>query len=168
MAVARRNGRTLAAIVLNSPDPGKQAAKMLETGFKRSAVERFRAMLGPMEAQQTPGGGQPPAPGWYPDPSQPGAQRWWDGDSVDPADPGPAGRAASPVAAGALRGRPRTLASWRCSPTCRRILTGFIGPLIFYLVKKDEDPFVADQSREALNFNLSILIYSIGLGVVLG
>jgi D-alanyl-D-alanine carboxypeptidase (penicillin-binding protein 5/6) len=36
VAVARRNGKTLAAILLNSPDPGKQAAKMLETGFKRS------------------------------------------------------------------------------------------------------------------------------------
>ncbi len=36
VAVARRNGHTLAAILLNSPDPGKQAAKMLEAGFKRS------------------------------------------------------------------------------------------------------------------------------------
>ncbi|HLM26213.1 MAG TPA: hypothetical protein VK304_04520 [Thermoleophilaceae bacterium] len=36
VAVARRNGRTLAAILLNSPDPGKQAAKMLKTGFGRS------------------------------------------------------------------------------------------------------------------------------------
>ena len=36
VAVARRNGKTLAAILLNSPDPGKQAAKMLETGFKRA------------------------------------------------------------------------------------------------------------------------------------
>lgn len=36
VGVARRHGVTLAAIVLNSPDPGKQAAKMLEAGFKRS------------------------------------------------------------------------------------------------------------------------------------
>ena len=34
VAVARRNGKTLAAVLLNSPDPGKQAAKMLEAGFK--------------------------------------------------------------------------------------------------------------------------------------
>lgn len=36
VAVARRRGRTLAAILLNSPDPGKQAAKMLEMGFRHS------------------------------------------------------------------------------------------------------------------------------------
>ena len=36
VAVARRGGRTLAAVLLNSPDPGKQAAKMLDVGFRRS------------------------------------------------------------------------------------------------------------------------------------
>ena len=36
VAVARRRGRTLAAVLLNSPDPAKQAAKMLEVGFRRS------------------------------------------------------------------------------------------------------------------------------------
>jgi uncharacterized Tic20 family protein len=35
----------------------------------------------------------------------------------------------------------------------------WLGPLIVYLVKKDEHPFIADQSREALNFNLSVFIY---------
>jgi len=34
----------------------------------------------------------------------------------------------------------------------------FLGPLIIYLVKKDEDQFVADQAREALNFNLTAMI----------
>jgi uncharacterized protein len=37
----------------------------------------------------------------------------------------------------------------------------WLGPLIIYLVKKDEHPFIADQSREALNFNLSVFIYII-------
>jgi uncharacterized Tic20 family protein len=37
----------------------------------------------------------------------------------------------------------------------------WLGPLIVYLVKKDEHPFIADQSREALNFNLSVFIYII-------
>lgn len=32
----------------------------------------------------------------------------------------------------------------------------FIGPLTIYLMKKDESPFVADQAKEALNFNISI------------
>jgi uncharacterized Tic20 family protein len=37
---------------------------------------------------------------------------------------------------------------------------GFIGPLIFYLTKKDS-PFVFDASKEALNFHLTILIGSV-------
>jgi len=35
VAVARRRGRTLAAVLLNSPDPARQAAKMLDVGFRR-------------------------------------------------------------------------------------------------------------------------------------
>jgi uncharacterized protein len=37
----------------------------------------------------------------------------------------------------------------------------WLGPLLVYLVKKDEHPFIADQSREALNFNLSVFVYVI-------
>lgn len=36
VAVARRRGRTLAAVLLNSPDPARQAAKMLDVGFRRA------------------------------------------------------------------------------------------------------------------------------------
>lgn len=35
---------------------------------------------------------------------------------------------------------------------------GFIGPLIVWLIYKDKSPFVADQAKEALNFNLAVLI----------
>lgn len=34
-----------------------------------------------------------------------------------------------------------------------------IGPLIVYSMKKDEYLFVADQGRESLNFQISIMIY---------
>ncbi len=34
------------------------------------------------------------------------------------------------------------------------IVTGFIAPLILFLVKKD-DPFVRDHAREALNFQIT-------------
>ncbi len=37
---------------------------------------------------------------------------------------------------------------------------GILIPLIVYLVKKDESPLVAYHAKEALNFHLSILIYS--------
>jgi uncharacterized protein len=43
----------------------------------------------------------------------------------------------------------------------------WLGPLIVYLVKKDEHPFIADQSREALNFNLSVFIYIIASAILI-
>ena len=38
------------------------------------------------------------------------------------------------------------------------ILLGFLGPLIFFLIKKDESPFVRDQAAQALNFQFILLI----------
>ncbi len=38
---------------------------------------------------------------------------------------------------------------------------GIVVPLIVYLVKKDESPEVAYHAREALNFHISITIYSL-------
>lgn len=47
-------------------------------------------------------------------------------------------------------------------------LTGFIipfgsivGPLVLWLVKRDQHPFVDDQGKEAVNFNISMTIYVI-------
>lgn len=34
-----------------------------------------------------------------------------------------------------------------------------IGPLVIWMLKKDEYPFVDHQGREAINFQISILIY---------
>ncbi|MHB0999449.1 MAG: DUF4870 domain-containing protein [Armatimonadota bacterium] len=34
-----------------------------------------------------------------------------------------------------------------------------IGPLVVWLIKKDEFPFVNDQGKESLNFQISITIY---------
>ena len=43
------------------------------------------------------------------------------------------------------------------------IFTGFIGPLVIWLIKKDTSPFVDDQGKESLNFQLTVLIgYLIG------
>src|SRR3954452_6334720 len=35
---------------------------------------------------------------------------------------------------------------------------GFLGPLLVWLIKKDQSPFVADQGKEALNFQIAVLI----------
>ncbi|MBW8885288.1 MAG: DUF4870 domain-containing protein, partial [Planctomycetia bacterium] len=37
----------------------------------------------------------------------------------------------------------------------------FLGPLIIWLVKKDESPFVGDQAKEALNFQIAVMIASL-------
>jgi uncharacterized protein len=42
----------------------------------------------------------------------------------------------------------------------------FLGPLIVWLMKKDQMRFVDDQGKESLNFQLNILILSIGLGLL--
>ncbi|NLT15568.1 MAG: DUF4870 domain-containing protein [Clostridiales bacterium] len=34
-----------------------------------------------------------------------------------------------------------------------------LGPLIVWLIKKDEDPFVDDQGKESLNFQISMTLY---------
>ena len=38
------------------------------------------------------------------------------------------------------------------------IVGGFVGPLIIWLIKKDEHPFVDDQGKESLNFQLTMVI----------
>jgi uncharacterized Tic20 family protein len=44
-------------------------------------------------------------------------------------------------------------------------ILGFIlGPLIIWLIKKDRSSFVDDQGKEALNFQISFLIYSVIAG----
>jgi hypothetical protein len=47
-------------------------------------------------------------------------------------------------------------------------LTGIpalFGPLVVWLLKKDEDPYVAEAAKDALNFNISFLIYGLVAGI---
>lgn len=53
----------------------------------------------------------------------------------------------------------------------------FLGPLIIWLLKKDTMPFVNDQAREALNFNITVsaiflvliilTVFTLGIGAIL-
>jgi uncharacterized Tic20 family protein len=53
----------------------------------------------------------------------------------------------------------------------------FIGPLVIWLMKKDEMPFVADQAKEALNFNITVsaiflillvlTVVTLGIGILI-
>lgn len=38
------------------------------------------------------------------------------------------------------------------------IFTGFLGPLILWLVKKDQSPYIDEQGKEALNFQITVAI----------
>ena len=46
------------------------------------------------------------------------------------------------------------------------IFTGFLGPLIIWLIKKDESPFVDRHGKEALNFQLTVLIAMVASGLL--
>lgn len=43
---------------------------------------------------------------------------------------------------------------------------GFVGPLLIWLLKRDDHPFVALNAAEALNFQLSMLLYGVMLVLV--
>ena len=129
-------------------------------------------------AYEPTGGAPGAAPGWYQDPHGSGGQRYWDGaqwtEHVSPPPGQAAGSApgAHGLQAQAAAGLPDSnarqwgmlahlsgLAAWM-------IGLPMVGPLVVYLAKKDEHPFIADQAREALNFNLSWFIYMLVLGLV--
>jgi uncharacterized Tic20 family protein len=46
------------------------------------------------------------------------------------------------------------------------IFTTFLGPLIIWMIKKDESPFVDRHGKEALNFQLTVMIAFVASGVL--
>ncbi len=42
----------------------------------------------------------------------------------------------------------------------------FLGPLLIWLIKKDQHPFVDDQGKEALNFNIMLAIAYVACGLL--
>jgi len=46
-------------------------------------------------------------------------------------------------------------------------VAAFVGPLVVWLLRRDADPFAAEHARQALNFNLSVLVYAL-VGLVGG
>ncbi len=41
-----------------------------------------------------------------------------------------------------------------------------VGPLIIWQIKKEEDPFIDEQGKEAVNFQISMLLYSLAGSIV--
>lgn len=106
--------------------------------------------------------GQPPTPaGWYPDPQGQAAQRYWDGSQwTDHTSDVPTAAATGGAAISATSDTGMAQLTHILG-----LLTGFVGPLILWLVKKD-DPFVEQHSKEALNFQITIVIAFIVAGVL--
>lgn len=44
-------------------------------------------------------------------------------------------------------------------------LIGFVGPLVVYLMKKDTSHYVETQAKEALNFQITLLLFGAALAV---
>ncbi len=110
-----------------------------------------------MENQGHDPSAQPP-PGWFPDPHGHAAQRYWDGTRWTEHVSGPA-----PGTAPGGAGAPDT--GMAQVSHILGLLTGFLGPLIIYLVKKD-DPFVEQHAKEALNFQIAVLFALIVAGLL--
>jgi uncharacterized Tic20 family protein len=112
--------------------------------------------------------------GWYPDPQRPGAQRWWNGSSwtehvsEQPAAPAFSSSVGTPSAPGVSPdSRNWAIAAHLSALVAMFVALAFLGPLVVWLVKKDEDPFVREHAAEALNFQLSWLIWGVVGGLVL-
>lgn len=45
-------------------------------------------------------------------------------------------------------------------------VTTFVGPLIIWLIKKEESPFVDDQGKEALNFQITVVIGYVAASII--
>jgi uncharacterized protein len=78
----------------------------------------------------------------------------------------------APAAAGALEPS-REARYWAIAAHATALFGGFLGgipaflgPLVVWLIRKDDDAWSAGHGRDALNFNLSVLCYGFALGVL--
>lgn len=111
-----------------------------------------------------------PPPGWYSDPGGSGGRRYWDGatwtQQTDPGAPTPA-----PYAPAAGEMIPPQSRQWALAAHLSGLVGllsgvfGFVGPLVVYFARA-EDPWVRREAAEALNFQLSALLYGIIGGLI--
>lgn len=105
------------------------------------------------ETPQPPPSDQPPPPPPPPEGTPPSGAAPSDAAPTQPIS------YATPTTSGAPYTGPAPTSEDKTMALLAHILgipTWFIGPLIIYLVKKDASPFVNDQAKEALNFQITI------------
>lgn len=44
--------------------------------------------------------------------------------------------------------------------------TGFVGPLVLWLVKKDTSEYLDQHGKDALNYQISLFLYTVGLTLI--
>ena len=108
----------------------------------------------PPEPDQPPGERPPPSPqpGFAGQPAQPGGY-----------GPPPQGYGQAPPPTGYVAGpppmRPDEEKMWAIGAHLGPLVLGVIAPLVVWLVFKDRSPFLDRSAKEALNMQLSYLIY---------
>lgn len=100
----------------------------------------------------------PPQPPDRPDPAVPATPSGLDPVSVPPPPPAPAGPSTGDQQTWSVLAHASALIQFVGIPS-------FVGPLVVWLMKKD-DPVVRPHAREALNYQLALIIYFVG-GIVL-
>jgi uncharacterized protein len=123
------------------------------------------------------GHGTPPSgPSFHPEPV------WTTAGGYDPGStPPPSGTAGGPGAPPAWgtslthpSGLPSDVRGWGIGAHLAGLgiglataaLFGFAGPLAVWLIKRDEHPFIDHHAKEALNFQLTVLVAILGAGVL--
>lgn len=78
------------------------------------------------------------------------------GSSTSP--PASASSGGAPPAAGLASEASKEKRTWAMLAHILGIVTWIIGPLVIWQLKKQEDAFIADQGKEALNFQITMTI----------
>lgn len=124
---------------------------------------------GQQQYGQAPYGQAPYGQQYAPPPGgQPGYGQAPYGGAPAPGPYGPPGGPGYPAGGPGYYG-PRSQSddqTWSMLSYLSIIFFGFIGPLVVYLVKKDESPFVRFHGAMSLNLALSYAIYSVGLFII--
>ena len=104
-----------------------------------------------------PSVGSNAAPGWYPVDHL--SQRYWDGYEWT--------NHVAPLASGGGIARYGGMATsdqrtYALFMHLGSLFVGFLVPLIMWLIKKEESPFIDDHGKQLMNWNISLIIYFVG------
>ncbi|WP_188196472.1 DUF4870 domain-containing protein [Nonomuraea sp. SYSU D8015] len=127
----------------------------------------------PSYGQQPPAYGQPQSGGYGPQPGYGPQGGYGPQAGYGPAQQPPPGYAytpgpGEPYIPGRYGPRPGTDDTTMAMLShLLGLLVSWIGPLIIYLMKKDESPYVRDQAAEALNFQITMFIGYIVSGILM-